>query len=376
MKKRLIKFLVLLAACVGTIILFFIWTYGHPIRIPQQQSVSSPPASIKTKMADNDTAQQINKALVNQHFNGSALVIQNGKTLIDTGYGYADFNKKTKNTPNTKHWIGSISKTVIGVSILQLQEEGKLNIQDNVHKYISVFPANKNITLYELLTHTSGIAATGGGNIIAFSPKDLVNWIGQQKLAYPPGKGYAYSDRNYIVLAYIVEKVSGERLDLYVKKHIFIPAGMKDSGIALDHSMLTNLSRKDTGIPNIATGYVKEKNGITKAWGLNLLWLYGCGDMYTTTHDMYKLDVAIVTNKILSPASVALMFAPREHHYGFGFRTRPSYVYNHGVVSGWNAYNDFNWDKRTFVILFSNVQNSLDDTFNEKILSMVIHQSI
>ena len=85
------------------------------------------------------------------------MVTDKERVILNKGYGYADVQNKIENTPQTKYRIGSITKTVVATSILQLQEQGKLNIQDNVNKYIPSFPENKNITLYHLLTHTSGL---------------------------------------------------------------------------------------------------------------------------------------------------------------------------------------------------------------------------
>lgn len=100
--------------------------------------------------------------------------------ILNKGYGYADVQNKIENTPQTKYRIGSITKTVVATSILQLQEQGKLNIQDNVNKYIPSFPADKHITLYHLLTHTSGLPENGEGKVNVASRINLVTWIGSQ----------------------------------------------------------------------------------------------------------------------------------------------------------------------------------------------------
>ena len=93
------------------------------------------------------------------------MVTDKEHVILNKGYGYADVQNKIENTPQTKYRIGSITKTVVATSILQLQEQGKLNIQDNVNKYIPSFPENKNITLYHLLTHTSGLPEHAKGNV-------------------------------------------------------------------------------------------------------------------------------------------------------------------------------------------------------------------
>ena len=112
-------------------------------------------------------SQKLDQYLVGKQFNGTVLVTDKEHVILNKGYGYADVQNKIENTPQTKYRIGSITKTVVATSILQLQEQGKLNIQDNVNKYIPSFPENKNITLYHLLTHTSGLPEHAKGNVNA-----------------------------------------------------------------------------------------------------------------------------------------------------------------------------------------------------------------
>ncbi|WP_342046007.1 serine hydrolase domain-containing protein [Bacillus sp. OTU530] len=320
-----------------------------------------PPAERKKELT-----QKIDEYLQSQKFNGTALVIQNGDTILDKGYGYADFTKKIQNTAQTKYYIGSITKTVVAVSILQLQEQKKLDIYDNVHKYLPSFPEDKNISLFELLTHTSGIKGDNSSEK-SFKPSsisDLVKWIGEQNLAFPPSTDWLYSDKNYIILASIVEKLSGESLKQYVTKHIFTPAGMTNSGI------LTN--EKD--VLNISKGYVRTEKGLVSMGAPLDLWAYGCGNMYSTTHDMYKLNKAIITRKLLSPQSIALMFTPVKHTYGMGYYIIPERYYNAGVISGMLSLNTFNWNKKMFVILLSNTRHDntkIDYDLGHKIINIV-----
>lgn len=281
---------------------------------------------------------------------------------MNKGYGYADVQYKIENTPQTKYRVGSITKTVVATSILQLQEQGKLNIQDNVNKYIPSFPVDKNITLYHLLTHTSGLPESGKGKVNAASRINLVNWIGSQKLEFPPGSGWIYTDYNYMVLAYIIESISKKPLGDYIKENIFTKAEMHESGMG-------NMVQGDQ---HFTKGYVKKENVLEPAQKLLMEWLYGCGEMYTTVGDMKKLDEAIINGKLLYEQSRQAMFSPStERKYAYSFYIYPDYFHNHGVLSGWNTFNNFNKEKGTFVILFSNVKNSIDDDFNNEFRKMV-----
>ncbi|MGG2014247.1 serine hydrolase domain-containing protein [Bacillus sp. S10(2024)] len=306
--------------------------------------------------------QNLDQYLKDKQFNGSVLVSYQGRTILNKGYGYADIQKQIENTPQTKYRIGSITKMAVAVSILQLQEQGKLNIQENVHTYIPSFPVNKNITLYHLLTHTSGLPEHGKGKVNAASRLNLVTWLGQQPTAFQPGHGWLYTDYNYMLLAYIVEKSTGQSIAQYVKEHIFIPAGMTESG----------MGETPEGDANFSKGYKKKENELVLAPNLIMNWLYGCGEMYTTVNDMKKLDEAIMTSKLISPESLKLMLTPpADRKYAFSLYIYPDYYHNHGVLSGWNTFNNFNWDKKLFVTVFSNVQNGINDDFNTEFRKLV-----
>ncbi|EJR38594.1 MULTISPECIES: serine hydrolase domain-containing protein [Bacillus] len=307
-------------------------------------------------------SQKLNQYLVGKQFNGTVLVTDKEHVILNKGYGYADVQNKIENTPQTKYRIGSITKTVVATSILQLQEQGKLNIQDNVNKYIPSFPADKHITLYHLLTHTSGLPENGEGKVNVASRINLVTWIGSQKLEFPPGTGWKYTDYNYMVLAYIIENITKKPLGDYVKENIFTKAEMHESG----------MGNMVPGDKNFTKGYVKKDQELVLAQKLGMDWLYGSGEMYTTVGDMKKLDEAIINGKLLSEQSIQAMFTPsKERKYAFSFYIYPDYFHNHGVLSGWNTFNNFNKEKGTFVILFSNVKNSMDDDFNKEFRKMV-----
>jgi teichoic acid D-alanine hydrolase len=306
-------------------------------------------------------ATKLDQYLKDKGFNGTVLVTDKNNVVLRKGYGYANVKDKVLTTPRTKYRIGSITKTVVAISILQLREKGKLNIEDNVNKYIPSFPADKNITLRNLLTHTSGLPDQGQGSVDAASRLKLVTWIGAQKLQFPAGTGWKYTDYNYMVLAYIVEKLSNKTLAEYVKENIFTPVGMHESGMGATFP----------GDMFLAEGYTKKDNELVVTPRLRMNWLYGCGEMYTTVDDMRRLDEAIMDGKLLSKQSLSDMFTVSPaRKYGFSFYIYPDYYHNHGVLAGWNTFNNFNWDKRTFVILFSNVQNGMNDAFNQEFRKM------
>ncbi|KEK25976.1 serine hydrolase domain-containing protein [Bacillus gaemokensis] len=366
-KKLIIMVLICFIAC-GSVYYFFY--------TPEKQEVltskvtPSVDSELQNKLEEPEeplidyasVAQKLDQYLKDKEFNGTVLVTDKDHIVLNKGYGYADVQNKIENTPQTKYRIGSITKTVVATSILQLQEQGSLNVQDNVNKYIPSFPADKNITLYHLLTHTSGLPEGGKGKVNAARRLNLVNWIGSQPLEFPAGTGWRYTDYNYMVLAYIIENISKKPLGEYIKENIFARAKMHESG----------MGNAVPGEHHLAKGYKKKDNVLVLAPKLGMEWLYGCGEMYTTVGDMRKLDEAIINGKLFSPQSIHMMFTPSAgRKYAFSFYISPDYFHNHGVLAGWNTFNNFNKDKGTFVILFSNVKNSMDNDFNKEFRKMV-----
>ena len=170
---------------------------------------------------------------------GSVLVAKGGAVLLEKGYGLANVELDVPNTPATKFRLGSITKEFTATAILQLQEQSKLSISDLVCKYVENCPeAWKAITIHHLLTHTSGIPSyTDDPKFrkpdfmrVPMKPLDIVMLSKDKPLEFQPGEKWKYDNTGYVFLGYIVEKVSGESYADYVKKHIFGPLEMDDTG--------------------------------------------------------------------------------------------------------------------------------------------------
>ncbi|MED2439639.1 serine hydrolase [Bacillus thuringiensis] len=366
LKKWLIVFFIFAVFC-GSVVTLIHANKGKKYDVKAFSNVNSKQKDVKQEVDANAkkryeiAAGKLDQYLKDKGFNGSVLVASKDHVILRKGYGYANVKDQVLTTPRTKYRIGSITKTVVAISIMQLKEKGKLNIEDNVNKYIPSFPADKNITLRNLLTHTSGLPEQGQGSVDAASRLKLVTWIGAQTLEFPAGTGWRYTDYNYMVLAYIIEHISKKPLGDYIKENIFVKADMHESG----------MGNMVPGDKNFTKGYVKKDQELVPAQKLGMDWLYGCVEMYTTVGDMKKLDEAIINGKLLSEQSIQAMFSPSaERKYAFSFYIYADYFHNHGVLSGWNTFNNFNRDKRTFVILFSNVQNGMNDAFNQEFRKM------
>ncbi len=335
----------------------------QPPEVPQQankeveQPVQGPPQEI------NENAQ-LDEYLKSKNFSGTAVVVKNGKVLLNKGYGLANQAKKILNNSETTFYIGSISKAFVATAIMQLKDQNKLQTEDTIAKYIPSFPRGSEVKLVHLLTHTSGIPEYEAG-ADDISHEELLKRIGQQKRLFNPGEKWKYSDSNYSILGYIVEKVSGQPLEEYIKQHIFDVVGMKNSGFG------TELEK--TKYPS--TGYKIVNNNMTVPAIPSMSQLYGNGDIYTSANDLYLFNEALFSGKLISKESYNQMFTAFKKDYGFGWYVNPGSYSNHGVMPGWNCLNGFSRSGNAYVILLSNIQNNIKSfgTVNNDIYTMLQH---
>src|SRR5580698_6851449 len=150
-------------------------------------------------------------------FNGVALVAQKGKILLEKGYGYKNVATKTPNDTNTIFQIGSITKQFTAAIILQLQEQHRLSVQDRLSKYIPDYPNSDSITIENLLTHTSGIynytnddAYMQNTSATPIKLETLISLFKNKPLDFSPGTKYSYSNSGYVLLGYIIERITGK----------------------------------------------------------------------------------------------------------------------------------------------------------------------
>jgi CubicO group peptidase (beta-lactamase class C family) len=251
----------------------------------------------------------------------SVLVSENGEIIYEKGFGYADIGNKVPVTADTKFRIGSITKQFIASSILKLQEEGKLSVQDNLSKYLPDFPRGDEVTIHHLLTHTSGIHSyTNRPFLYKFitlpiAPAALIDTIKSYPYDFNPGDQYLYNNSGFFLLGYIVEKVSGKNLDDYLKETFFKPLGMNNTGIYNSKILLDNE----------AYGYSYDNGTLIKAINWDMSWAGGAGALYSTSKDLYTWNEAVFNGKVLSDESLKAAFTPavlnneQKTDYGYGW---------------------------------------------------------
>ena len=241
--------------------------------------------------------------------------------LFAEGFGLADREHGVRWTPGTISDIGSITKQFTGAAILKFEEDGKLSVDDPITNYFDGVPADKSaITLHQLLTHSSGLADPDIGD---FDPVPLAEYLKRvfaQPLLFAPGKGYTYSNANFSLLGAILEKLSGKNYETVLRERLFLPNGMYETGYTMPA----------WGESRFAQGY--EADG--GRWGTFLErptaadgphWaLRANGGIHTTVYDMLRWARALLTGRVLTPASMKKLWAPHvseggDTFYGYGW---------------------------------------------------------
>lgn len=253
-----------------------------------------------------------------QRFSGSVLVARGGRIILSRGYGMANYETGTANTPDTRFRLGSLTKQFTAMAILQLEEKGKLKVTDTIRKVLPDYPpTGDRITIHNLLTHTSGVPnltelpdyaktmtlpTTVGQTLARF--KDL-------PLDFTPGEKFSYSNSNYIILGAIIEKLTGRSYEDYLRENVLKPVGMENSGY--DHHEIV--------LKNRASGYEFPEDRMINAPYVDMSIPYAAGGMYSTVEDMYKWDRALYTDKLVPKAALARMFTPFKGGYAYGWMT-------------------------------------------------------
>ena len=258
-------------------------------------------------------------------FAGAITVIKNGNILINKGYGVANKTTQTPNNPNTIFDIGSNTKQFTATAILKLIELGKLNENNPLSLFFKNLPTDKqNITIHQLLTHTSGFTESIGNDFDEISSKQFFDTLFSSKLLFEPGERFAYSNVGYSILGKIIEMVSGLAYEEFLSRYLFIPAGMKQTGYLLPEWNTEQISRSyNRGILEDEPPILKyQKNG-TISWHLK-----ANGGINSTQNDMILWHNALKSNKIISKESFEKMTASYADYpngtlsYGYGWTIR------------------------------------------------------
>ena len=302
----------------------------HHIAQMDLRAIPRPPEFALRRMTEPDLVAALRTKLEQDaaggRFAGAVLLAKNGKTVFSGAYGLADREKKIPNKLDTRFRIGSMNKMFTAVSVLQLVEAGKIQLNDPLGKFLTDYP-NKDlaskVTIHHLLTHTGGTGDFFGPQFDAHrrelrTLQDYVNLYGKRGLEFAPGSRWEYSNYGFLLLGVVIEKVSGTSYYDYVRDHVYQPAGMTLSG---------SLS-EDGAVPGRSVGYTKMGAG---NWHPNTDTLpyrgTSAGGGYSTVGDLLRFANAVNSHKLLNAHYTELLTTgkvdtPGGGKYGYGFGER------------------------------------------------------
>jgi len=249
---------------------------------------------------------------------GSVLIARGGEVLLAKGYGPADREYGIPNTPDTKFRLGSVTKQFTAAAIMLLQERGQLSVDDPLARFLPDFPRADEIRLHHLLTHSSGV--TNYNELPDYHTKliqplsiaEVIDWFKDVPPQFAPGERFSYSNSGYVLLAAVIEKVSGRTYADFLRESLFAPLGMDGTGQD-DYT---------TVLPGRAEGYVNDGREIYRALYRDLPFTSGAGSLYSTVRDLYRWDRALRTDTPLSAAARERMFSAQQGEYGYGWFIR------------------------------------------------------
>jgi D-alanyl-D-alanine carboxypeptidase len=294
-------------------------------------------ASVPRQDAATDMAAQLDRyvaPLVAAHeLSGSFLITREGRTLVDRSYGMASREHLVAVTPETRFVIGSISKEFTAAAIVLLAQQGRLRLDDHLGRYLPGFPSGDSITLRQMLRHTSGISRDLPALSDAAVPHttvELAEIIRRLPLASTPGTRYAYSNNAYKLLAFVIEKVSGQSYADYLGQWFFVPLGMTSTG------ELASL----TLVPHLAVGYSPGfgADGFGPAPHLDISNNRGAASLYSTTRDLTVWSERFFQEGFPYPAVRDTMLANGGLGAGVATHNGRQVISHDGV---WQGYTSF-----------------------------------
>ena len=309
----------------------------------------------------------------------TVLISKNGKIIYKRGIGMANLELNIPMQANNVFRIGSVTKQFTAVAILQLVEKGKLNLQDEITKFIPGYPMHGNkITIEHLLTHTSGIqdftAIKGNANrsAIDYTPQEMIEYFKDQPMRFAPGTKWEYSNSGYFLLGYIIEHTTGKTYAQYLEENIFKPSGMNNSLYASDSRI----------IKHRAYGYTRGEKGFENARYISMTQPYAAGAILSTVEDLFKWNHALRSSGLLNKEMLEKAFTKyklndgTKTNYGYGWRLgyirESRSIWHGGLIDGFMAMTMYLPKEDVFVAVLSNCDCKSPVDVTEKLAALAI----
>jgi len=259
---------------------------------------------------------------------GAVLVQKDGELVIQKGYGYADRKAGVRNSADTVFSVGSITKQFTAAAILKLEMQGKLSLNDPIHRYFEVPEDKRAIAVRHLLTHTAGLINYTGDDYERTSREEMARIALGAPLRFPPGERYAYSNAGYSLAAAIVEMAAGQGYEAYVREHLFEPAGIEWLGYRAPDWRQRTVSRM----------YRDDRDNGRLLDRAYPYWnLLGNGGMLATPGAMLRWHEALMGEAILDRAAKEKLYTPAQRDYALGWVVKDT---PYGRRAGHNGGND------------------------------------
>jgi CubicO group peptidase (beta-lactamase class C family) len=251
-------------------------------------------------------------------FSGTVLVADSRRVLLNEGYGWANEALRVSNTAGTIFDIGSITKTFTTNAILQLASEGRLGVHDSLRRFFSDAPPDKqDITLHQLMTHTSGIEDPPIGDYDPVTLDSLRKVVFARPLLSRPGTGYNYSNAGITLLAMVIARVTGMQFETFLRDRLLLPSGLRQTGYNLPHWDTTRIAHTYT--PPVDQGSPLAR--LRASQGPRAMLLAN-GGLLSTTHDLYRWELALRGGGAVPDDAIARQFAvqfERSPRLGVGY---------------------------------------------------------
>jgi CubicO group peptidase (beta-lactamase class C family) len=326
---------------------------------------------------DSRMDQFVQSFVTNKQFMGSVLVARGNDIVLSKGYGSANLEWGIPNAPSTKFRLGSITKQFTAASILLLEERGKLKVDDLVKQHLPDAPAAwDKVTIFHVLTHTSGIPSFTSFpdypslEPFATTPEKLVARFRDRPLEFEPGQRYNYSNSGYVLLGYLIERISGQSYERFVQENIFTPLGMKDSGYDSNSAVLARR----------AAGYEPGPNGPVNAGFIHMSIPHGAGALYSTTEDLLRWEQGLFGGKVLSTSSLEKMTTPFRSDYAFGLGVRTANgrksIEHGGGIEGFNTMLAYYPESKLTVVVLGNLNGGAPTQIANQLARLVFGESV
>ena len=324
-----------------------------PTRLLAVLAVRVPLISVRAAGPDEALAAKIDAVMSGVYKSGqpgaAILVQKDGRTIIRKGYGLADLELGVPVTPDMVFRLGSITKQFTAISILLLAQDGKLALQDEIHKFLPDYPTQgKRITVEHLLTHTSGIQSyTDLPEWLPlwrkdFTVKELVDLFKDKPMLFEPGTSWSYNNSGYVLLGAIIEKVSGRTYEQFVSERIFKPLGMASSCYGSTERI----------IPRRVPGYEEGPGGFVNASYLSMTQPYAAGSLLSTVDDLSRWSEAVFAGKLVDKGWLGKAFTPYKltngESTGYGYGWFIADFAGHRSIEHGGGINGFTTHEMTF----------------------------